>query len=660
MRTTFIPLLFVTCFVTATLTYAQPENQPVTYLINSNQSNEDLLEAYNKLFKQLEFANNDSLIYYLQNGLKEFEQRKYVKGEASLLTLLGSAYSIKGMQPLAKAQLTSALDLFKTLGDKNSMGAAHNTLGIIEGKTGNYEAALHHFFTALKLFEQTGNKDGISNTYVKLGVAYELNGDLNKGLSYYQKALALLKNKPVSGNLITLHNNIGSLYCRKKEYKAAIPYFEKAMELTSVPAFKQMRAFPLSNLGQVYINLGDKEKGREYLVKALETAQQDGLSDQEAHVLLSLSEITADKELALSYLNKAWEIAKNNGEKRLQADVLEVMTGFYKGNKDYQKALEVYEKSRAIQDSIFTIEKEKEIANLQSVYELEKSHTKIGELEVANKKNTYFRNIIIGIAAVLALLLLLTFLFLWRIRSLNIKLLQSEQALKKANEDKDRLFSVIGHDLRNHVANVPIVLDMYEDETLTREEKKFLLDSLKDNAIATRDTLEKLLNWGKSQLKGITAIPTAFNAKEKIANKLRLMKTASEQKQISIKAHVAEDINVYADEEHFKFVIRNLLSNAIKYTHHGGAIEINAKKEAGDIIFSVKDNGMGMTQAQQEHIFEPFNMSLEGTDHEKGNGIGLMLCKEFISKNSGRIWVESEIDKGTTFFFSLKEAHTTA
>src|SRR5690606_12533433 len=124
-----------------------------------------------------------------------------------------------------------------------------------------------------------------------------------------------------------------------------------------------------------------------------------------AQVLLNLAGITANNDLAQHYLDQAWEIALRYNGRRLQADVLEVMKMFYKQTHDYKKALEVYERSRAIQDSIFTIEKEKEIANLQAVYELEKSQIRIDELETANKKNTYFRNIIIGIASILALLL---------------------------------------------------------------------------------------------------------------------------------------------------------------------------------------------------------------------------------------------------------------
>src|SRR5690606_32019477 len=145
MRIILVSLLFVACFIVSA--YAQPKNKPVTLPVHADLSNEKLVEAYDKLFKQLEFSNNDSLIFYLQNGLEEFERRDYVKGQASLLNMLGSAYSIKGMQPLAKTQLTASLKLFKTLGDKNDIASVHNILGIIEGKTGDYKTALQHFFT---------------------------------------------------------------------------------------------------------------------------------------------------------------------------------------------------------------------------------------------------------------------------------------------------------------------------------------------------------------------------------------------------------------------------------------------------------------------------------------------------------------------------------
>jgi signal transduction histidine kinase/Tfp pilus assembly protein PilF len=646
---------FILCFFSLC---AKQDTLSAYQLLQQTKGNEERTTAYNQIFRNFEFSNSDSALHYMKVGLKEFEENKYLPGQAALHTLIGNTYTIQGALPLAKIHVTSALELFSKMKDYERLAIAHNSLGIIEGKSGNFEDALKNFYAALKIFEKAGNKEGLAKTYLKLGVAYELTGNFDKGLEYYQKTLVLSKNKPVSGDIITLYNNIGSLYCRKGEFSKAIPYFEKSLELSSsTEKFKQMRAYPLLNLGKVYVNLDDKKKGEAYMQQALAATISEKTPDQEALTLLNMAEVIADTQQANGYLLRALSIAENIGEKQLQLEALDAMTSFYKKTRRFEQAITTAEKRDRLHDSLFSVEKAKEIANLQAVYELEKSNSKIDELEAANRKNTIFRNTIITIAIILALLLCLMSVFLWRIRNLNRKLQQSEQALKKANEDKDKLFSVIGHDLRNHVANVPVVLEMLEEEEFTEEERKFLLDSLKDNAYAAKDTLEKLLSWGKSQLKGIVAIPSTFNARLQITNKLRLMKTASEQKQITLVNNIADDIHVFADEEHFKFVMRNLLSNAIKYTHHHGSIHIDAARQEGFITFSVKDNGIGMDEVQQQHVFDSFNISNEGTDHEKGNGIGLMLCKEFIAKNSGKIWVESYKGKGSVFYFSLRDAN---
>ena len=653
IKYTILSLLFLAVYLPSG---AQQENLQIIESLKIANTNEELLTAYEKIRVELEISNPDTLIVLLKEGIVHFQQNNFSKGEAKLKGMLSAVYSTIGMLPLAKSNMQDGLSIFKKINDTAGIAGSHITLGIIEGQSANYESALQHFYTALSLYKKQDNNLGILKAYVKLGVGHEYSGNLDQGLSYYYAALALLKNKPVSRDLITLYNNIGSLYCRKGEFKKAIPYFEKALALASNSELKHMRGYPLLNLGKVFLELGEKEKGMAYLQQALEHVQKQDLPDQEARILLNIAEVTTDQELATNYFTKALDISTKIGDKRTQSEVLESMTDFYKNNKNYEKALEVYSKSQVLKDSMFSVEKAKEIANLESVYELEVSNAKIDELKTLNKKNTFFRNIIIGIASLLAVLLIFSFLFLLHIRKLNTKLVESKQALKKANEDKDRLFSVIGHDLRNHVSNVPIALEMYEDESMSEEERKFLFESLKENSIATRETLDKLLNWGKSQIKGITSTPTNFYAKEKITNKLKLLKSACDQKHITINNHIKDDIKVYADEEHFKFVMRNLLSNAVKYTHHNGTIEIDAQRDTGEIIFSVKDNGIGMTDEEKAQVFQPFIMSHEGTANEKGNGLGLMLCKEFITKSNGRIWVESEQGKGSTFYFSLKEA----
>lgn len=637
--------------------YAQTTGyKSIVKQIRQTHENEKLIELYRSLYKELEFSDVDTAIYYIKTGLNNFQEQHYTKGEAVLNALLGSAYSVKGMLPPGREYLNTAIKLYKKTDDTHNMAQAINSLGIIEGKIGNFQEAIKDFYQSLSIFEQEHDTLGIADSYLKIGVANMYSNNMDAALSFYQKSLALLHTYPVSGNYISLFNNIGTLYCKKGELKNSIPYFEKSLKLSSVPKFIQLRPLPLLNLGLVYADLGNKEKGLNYLDSALKAAIASQTPDQEIRILMSIADIADDTAMAREALEQAGALVKDNDDISLKMLVTQQLATYYRSIGQYKKALEYTDTFTIVRDSVFSMQKAEAIANLESVYELKKSNIKIDELEAANKKNTLFRNIIITIAIILATLLLLISFSLWRVRSLVKKLSESERKLRQANADKDRLFSIIGHDLRNHVSKVPDVLELYESDMVNAEERTFLMRSLKENAFAAKDTLDNLLNWGKAQLKGIVSLPISLNAKEDIEKTITLMKTASDEKKIAVHNEVDDSIWIMADEEQFKFVIRNLLSNAIKFTYNSGNIYITARKENGSVIFSVKDNGVGMDEAECNMIFESFFSSTAGTNHEQGNGIGLMLCKEFIESNGGRIWVESTKGEGSCFNFTLKTA----
>ncbi|MBW4888931.1 HAMP domain-containing histidine kinase [Mucilaginibacter sp. HMF5004] len=228
--------------------------------------------------------------------------------------------------------------------------------------------------------------------------------------------------------------------------------------------------------------------------------------------------------------------------------------------------------------------------------------------------------------------------------------------LKRSNSAKDRLFSIIGHDLRGMINNIPAAIDVFRDETSTIEEKEFMLNSIEGNALASAETLDGLLNWGKSQLKGLFTRQLCFNAVNTISNELKLVEIPAQQKNITAINWVPKEVQILADIDHFRFIIRNLISNAIKFSKIGGTIEINADEntQPGFVLFSVKDNGIGIEKEKESQIFEPFNNSIAGTANETGNSIGLMLCKEYVIENGGRIWVESKKSEGSTFHFTMK------
>jgi signal transduction histidine kinase len=167
-----------------------------------------------------------------------------------------------------------------------------------------------------------------------------------------------------------------------------------------------------------------------------------------------------------------------------------------------------------------------------------------------------------------------------------------------------------------------------------------------------------LLYWGKSQIGGKRINITTFNPAPNIEASIVLLKTNAGKKHISVVNNTQSCGNITGDAAHFDFILRNLLANAVKFTRPGGTIHVNAAAgiRKGYVVFSVADNGVGIPAEKLPAIFEPFINNSAGTALEKGTGIGLMLCHEFVLENSGDIWVESKLDEGTTFFFSFPAA----
>lgn len=236
-----------------------------------------------------------------------------------------------------------------------------------------------------------------------------------------------------------------------------------------------------------------------------------------------------------------------------------------------------------------------------------------------------------------------------------------ENELLEANATKDKFFSIIAHDLKNPLfafKNVIEVLTSMFDELSDNEKKDFLMD-MKKSTDNLSNLLENLLTWSRSQRGLIKYNPEKINLLQISNNIISLMNLNAEKKNIIINNFIDKDLDVFADESMLATIIRNLLSNAIKFTNIGGKVDISAKtflNNSNKIIceYSVIDNGIGMTKEYISNLFKiDATNSLDGTALEKGTGLGLILCKEFININKGEIFVDSDYNKGTTFKFTL-------
>ena len=235
-----------------------------------------------------------------------------------------------------------------------------------------------------------------------------------------------------------------------------------------------------------------------------------------------------------------------------------------------------------------------------------------------------------------------------------LKTKQQAAELQRLNQLKDRIFSIISHDLRAPLVNLSEVLKMISNEEMTAEEFKQLSPILNKDIIYTTDLLENILHWSRSQLKGYGIKKEFFDLKAVVANEVNYHSAAASTKKISIIQDVFPGTQVYADMLMIQIVIRNLLSNAIKFCHEHCTIHLSSVFTKDQFIrLNIEDNGVGMSAQVKEKLFKGENYSTRGTSNEKGTGLGLVVCKEFLEKNGGKLSVESELGKGSIFYIDI-------
>jgi PAS domain S-box-containing protein len=236
------------------------------------------------------------------------------------------------------------------------------------------------------------------------------------------------------------------------------------------------------------------------------------------------------------------------------------------------------------------------------------------------------------------------------------ELKESELKLKIASTTKDKLFSIIAHDLRGPIGNFIPILEVLTgtDFDLTDEEKIKLLEELKKATTTTFGLLDNLLNWSASQSGAITFQPLPHIINDCIRNNVELMSHVAHQKSIELRVDLPGELPIYADLNSIDLIIRNLLSNAIKFSHVGGVVTISARDDGKFIEVEVADQGVGIKGDVGKKLFHSGTFhSTKGTGKEKGSGLGLVLCKDFVERNGGRIWVESQAGEGSRFHFTI-------
>jgi signal transduction histidine kinase len=512
-------------------------------------------------------------------------------------------------------------------------------------------------------------------------VYYETNR-LNKSYSYTIQAFNIYETFDDEGSIAMCENLLGLYYKGIREYDEAQKHFEIALEIGKKLSQKKIIRSVLNDLGSMYAEIGETEKAIEIYQDALKYHKSSGATFKRGAFELDLSQLyirNGDLKNAKEHLNKGYSIAVKLRSKRLYRDYYRTLANYHIQNGKQAESVQAFQKLQQYQDSIADEKLSNKIEELDSQHAMSIKNQENQLLRDENQQQQLkiTRQYIVGLL-ILMVFILAIFILIIRYRN-NLKdneLLHlknslvhqhqeeligamkrikiSEDKLRVANDTKDKMFSLIAHDLRGAIGNISNGLRMYlgeEDLDLTEEDKEEFLQALFHSSDNAYELLENLLFWAKNQTSTLSANKQMVDACSIINSNIGLLSDLAKIKSIKLFTSENPSVEVFVDWNMVNTVLRNLISNSIKFTNKGGNVEIRSEIGKYFVKISVIDDGIGMMPDQIDNIYD--GKTTDGTAAEKGTGLGLTLCRDFLIKNHGKMIVSSEIDKGSIFAFII-------
>ena len=571
-----------------------------------------------------------------------------------------------------------SLSLFTQLKDSLGMAKVNNSLGLIEIRRGNYNQGLKHSLSAIDIFERKNLLDQLSLAYNNLAEAYFNTNQNDEALDYNFKALHVREILKDTDGIKESTNYIAKLYALRKEHRKAIEYYEKLLTyLTNSDSDKIIEGEVLPSIGEQYLQFRDYTKAASYLLEGLKLNRASNNKKGILKTLNNLSDLNLQQNkvrLAEYQLNEAFKLTEEveDDELLLKNLKLRVQLDSTKGNyknafnwqREYHDLKTKIDKSNAIP---IVFDDPYDIITEQNTVPTENNTANIND-----KTLKQYKYLAYGLGALLLIsILALLSVFLKRktlgvdadtlkatnkqYRLENDSLLEQTRHLEEMNQVKDRLFSIVSHDLKDSITGVKAFLDLLKEDSISREEFDELIPELSENADNASALLMNLLNWSKSQMQNLEPKPEQFNIQDVFSEKMSLVEKKVNQKQIILLDESIKDY-VFADRSMVEIIIQNLLANAVKFSRVGDVITISNRERNGNILICIEDTGVGISKENQEKLFKNSGFTTRGTSHEKGTGLGLSIVKQLVEINHGKIWVESEPNLGSKFFVELPKA----
>ena len=636
--------------------------------INFSTKDTIYINLLNALAREQRFYKSDSLLQLSKQALEYSKSAAYKTGESYALVGLGDYYSDKGLHEKAIIHYKKSLSLGESTDNKDLILTGRNNLAGEFGYKGDYAKALNNYLEGIDIAIQYD--DLLMQSIMNENVAnlYTSQKDYVQALEFYKKVKKINSELGDEANTAMTMSNIASLYADMGKLEHAMYNANSSISVFEKLQIMDWLAYAYEIKGKTYLK-ENKHKWALYWYNQSEMLHKNldddrgriDLLNGMAEAYLGLKQDSISEKYALEAFETSDKIKFKEGQQKCAKTLYKVN----KNKKDYAGALKYHEIYQTLSDTLSRNENRKSLSMLKTKMEHEKQKN---DLIAQNKKQLATqRSYVYAALAILLIFIVVTFLvhrsekiqknLNTELKEKTRDLEESDYELREINQTKDKLFSIIGHDLRGPIGAFQGLLKLYKDGEIAQNEFMEFLPKLSHDIDHISFTLNNLLSWGQTQMNGAVTKPSVVAIESIVEENIHLLAETAENKSIKLASQLASNTMAWSDENQIDIVIRNLISNALKFTPENGMVTITSLEEQKHWQISIRDTGVGMDKETLEKLFlENENRTTYGTNNEKGTGLGLSLCKEMVEKNEGAIWVESIPRKGSTFHFTIPKS----
>jgi hypothetical protein len=607
------------------------------------------------LIRNHQSFHNDSFLLLAKHTLSLAQKYNYQRGINQSCFYVAKIYDLRNKMDSATKYYKQGLE--NEIPDVYLYADYLWNLAEVYRKTGNLSSSLENGLKVKALVESNQIKRYSYSVYNLLALSYRGIMQYDLAFENYLKSakLAVLEDNEAFAGVI--YSNIGQLLYDQNKFKEALIYLEKGSKLEEKYELYAVFGNSLNIIADIYLQLNNLDSTKLYLEKALLNNNKSknywGLATTfYGYGKIHIKENNIDS--AIYYINQSVKLAQSLNYNSVLKDAYLTLSEVYSNKKDFEKAYYYHDLFFETHNKIYNVEKINKSKSIEYRLLQQENENEIVELKLKKQKTINILLIAIFSLVVLAGIIIIIYLIIFK--KLNKELVQSKEKSEESDILKSEFLKTISHEIRTPLNGIIGFTDMIIAKDHSPNELKEIQEYLFKNSQELTSTIENIVDMAHLSSKQYHVRQTATKVSvlfEKVIAQVKDGFLYDHKKDIIVDLDLEYDIEFYTDKNILRKIILQLVKNAIKYTEEG-KITIGCYKEKSNIIFYIKDPGIGIPKEKIDVIFSPFRQVGENTNIKNGGvGLGLTITKEFVSMLNGKIWVDSEFKKGSTFFVSL-------